>query len=76
MDSKMGHFDTDSPAAVVMSDADTTKVPRDGRLFRQQRWPLGYCPALSFRQPPARLLAMIARNISTSASSLMASPSW
>ena len=35
MDSKTGHFDTDSPAAVVISDADTSKVPRDGRLFRQ-----------------------------------------
>ena len=75
MDSKTGHFDTDSPAVVVISDADTSKVPRDGRLYRQQRWPLGYCAPLSFRQPPARLLAIIARNISTSASSSMASPS-
>ncbi len=30
---------------------------------------------LSFRQPPARLLAMIARNIARSAGSLIASPS-
>jgi len=28
---EMGHFDTDSPAAVVIYDADTPKVPRDGR---------------------------------------------
>ena len=34
-----------------------------------------YCAALIFRHPPARLLAMIARNISTRASSLMGSPS-
>ncbi len=26
----MGHFDTDTPAAVVIYDADSPKVPRDG----------------------------------------------
>jgi len=30
-DTEMGHFDADSPGAVVIYDADTPKVPRDGR---------------------------------------------
>ena len=33
---EMGHFDTDSPAGVVICDADTLKVPRDGRSWQPQ----------------------------------------
>ena len=36
----MGDFDTDSPAAVVIYDAGTPKVPRDGRLGQGQSEPV------------------------------------